>query len=209
MIKLKRSDKPPILVQKAQEWTKALLAAKNKPERQKAEAKYRHAEIKEALLKMCHQKCAYCESKLRHIDYGDIEHYRPKSKFPELTFKWSNLLLACGECNNHKGDQFPEPKEGGPFINPCDDDPPAHFNFVYDPKTGIASVYGTTQRGETTEKRLGLNRDDLRQYRSEYVRQLQALVVLAENYPEAKALVEQAKQENAQYAAFIRQLKNR
>ena len=26
-------------------------------------------------------------------DHGDIEHYRPKSKFPELTFTWSNLLL--------------------------------------------------------------------------------------------------------------------
>ena len=27
-----------------------------------------------------HGKCAYCESKIKHIDYGDIEHILPKNK---------------------------------------------------------------------------------------------------------------------------------
>jgi uncharacterized protein (TIGR02646 family) len=206
MIKIKRSKKPKILTQKAQEWTKALLAIQK--ETDKAQRKYQAPEIKEALVKMCHDKCAYCESKIRHVDYGHIEHYHPKSKFPELTFEWSNLLLACGICNGkaYKGDKFPERSEGGPLINPCEDDPDAHFNFYYDLKTHIASVFGTTQRGLISEKLLGLNRHNLRQYRSNYVRKLQVLIQLSDTHPDAKALVEEAKQNNAEYAAFIRQL---
>jgi uncharacterized protein (TIGR02646 family) len=206
MIKIKRSKKPNILIQKAQEWTKTLLTIQK--ENDNAQKKYQSTEIKEALVKMCHDKCAYCESKVRHVDYGHIEHYRPKSKYPELTFEWSNLLLACGICNSkaYKGDKFPEKKEGGPLINPCKDVPERHFNFYYDFKTGIASVFGTTQRGQISEKLLGLNRHELRQYRSEYVRKLYVLIQLSDIHPDAKALVEEAKQNNAEYAAFIRQL---
>lgn len=82
MIKVKRADKPPILVQKAKEWTKTLLAAQT--DRKTAESKYQHKQVKECLVKMFHGKCAYCESQIRHIDYGHIEHYRPKSRFPSL-----------------------------------------------------------------------------------------------------------------------------
>ncbi|MEN8218584.1 MAG: retron system putative HNH endonuclease [Pseudomonadota bacterium] len=208
MIKVKRADKPPILVQKAKEWTETLLAAQTKKDRQNAESKYQHKQIKDCLVKMFHGKCAYCESQIRHIDYGHIEHYRPKSKFHELTYSWNNLLLACGVCNDkaHKGDKFPLMKEGGLLINPCIDNPDAHFNFYYDPQTCIASVYGTTQRGETTEKLLGLNRDELRKHRSKQVRQLQVLVKLSETDSDAKALIAEAKQDDAEYAAFIREL---
>jgi uncharacterized protein (TIGR02646 family) len=173
MIKVKRSAKPPILVQKAKEWTETLLA-KTKKDRKLAESKYQHKQIKVCLVKMFHGKCAYCESQIRHIDYGHIEHYRPKSRFPKLTYSWTNLLLACGVCNGkaHKGDKFPQKKEGGRLINPSIDDPEDHFNFYYDPQTRIASVYGTTQRGETTEKLLGLNRYELREHRSKYMRRL-------------------------------------
>jgi len=129
MIKVKREDSPAILVQKAKEWTETLLAAQTKKDRQTAESKYQHKQIKDCLVKMFHGKCAYCESQIRHIDYGHIEHYRPKSIFPELTYSWSNLLLACGVCNGkaHKGDKFPQNHEGGPLINPGFDDPDAHF----------------------------------------------------------------------------------
>ena len=157
---------------------------------------------------MCHEKCAYCESKITHVDYGDIEHYKPKSKFCELTFEWTNLLFACGICNgtNYKGDNFPEAGEGGPLINPCDDDPIDHFEFFYDTNVYIASVYGITQRGKTTENLLGLNRHDLRKYRSRCVQKLFVLARKAESDPEANALLNEAKQDEAEYAAFARVL---
>ena len=160
------------------------------------------------MVEMFHGKCAYCESKITHVDYGHIEHYRPKSKFPQLTFEWSNLLLACGMCNGtkYKGEHFPESQEGGLLVNPCKDMPTKHFTFDYDPTTQMASVYGSTVRGETTEKLLGLNRDELRRHRSKRVRQLYCLAKLAKTDKEAKVLLKEAIQADAEYAAFARMI---
>lgn len=207
MIAVKRTDSPKILKRKSAEWTtKNLLSANTKEQHSKAENKYRHKEIKEALCVMFHGKCAYCESKITHVDYGHIEHYRPKSKFPELTFDWSNMLLACGVCNGsgHKGDHFPEEDKNGPLVNPCDEDPSQHFSFHYEPDCRIASVYGITPRGETTEKILGLNRNELRSYRSGQIARLYLLARFAASDPEAESLLNEAMKDSAEYAAFAR-----
>jgi hypothetical protein len=37
--------------------------------------------VKNALIKAQHGKCAFCESQVRHIAHGDVEHYRPKGGF--------------------------------------------------------------------------------------------------------------------------------
>jgi uncharacterized protein (TIGR02646 family) len=176
-----------------------------------AESKYKHKSIKAALVKMFCGKCAYCESKITHIEYGHIEHYRPKSGpegRPKLTFVWSNLLLACGICNGaeHKGDRFPTASQGGPIVNPCNDDPVAHLNFHYDAVTKLASVYGVTPRGKTTVELLGLNRPLLREYRSKHVQRLVVLATLAPTYPQAQALIREAKESASPYAAFARTL---
>ena len=40
---------------------------------------YGHADIKRTLETMQHGKCAFCESKIKHIAHGDVEHFRPKA----------------------------------------------------------------------------------------------------------------------------------
>lgn len=55
--------------------------------------------------------CAYCEDKC----FGEVEHFRPKSKFPELVYRWSNWLLACSACNRTKLDKWPH----GGYVDPC------------------------------------------------------------------------------------------
>jgi uncharacterized protein (TIGR02646 family) len=204
MIAVIRSPKPTILVRKEQDWLAALLRAVTKAEKEKATNKYRHAEIETALDTMFHGKCAYCESKIKHVSDPHIEHYRPKLTFPKFTFDWDNLLLACGTCNStkFKGAKFPEANAGGPYINPCTDDPDEHFQFIYDPKAKLASVYGKTARGTTTEKDLGLNRPDLRTYRSKQIEILACLAQLARTDPRAQSLLDEAKQADAEYAAF-------
>ena len=104
---------------------------------QHCEEKYRHVEVKGTLVEMFQGGCAFCESKITHVDYGHIEHTRPKSRHPELTFEWSNLLLACGICNGpqHKGDRFPGAAEDGPLINPCEEEPSDHLDFQFDVAT--------------------------------------------------------------------------
>jgi len=125
-----------------------------------------------------------------------------------LTFTWSNLLLGCGACNGteHKGDKFPGAADGGPLINPCEDDPADHLEFRFEPALRLASVYGKTPRGCTTEQLLGLNRPPLRDYRSRQVERLAVLARLAQGDDEARRLLDEARQNNAEYAAFARVL---
>jgi uncharacterized protein (TIGR02646 family) len=211
VIKVKRLPKPEVLAKMAERWRESLHAAGTAAARKRAEAKYRHREVKDSLAEMFKGKCAYCESKITHVDYGNIEHFRPKRGphgRPDLAFEWNNMLLACGVCNGaqHKSDQFPSANEGGPLVNPCEDDPEVHFDFHYDRVSRLASVYGTTSRGATTERILGLNRVALREYRSTRVRHLIALARFAGTDPEAAKLIEEAKQSVAEYAAFARRL---
>ncbi len=58
-----------------------------------------------------HRKCAYCERKLdlfKHTFEGDIDHFRPKSRYPQLAHEPTNYTLTCDICNrSYKGDKFP------------------------------------------------------------------------------------------------------
>jgi uncharacterized protein (TIGR02646 family) len=223
MIRISRDSAPAVLTRYAVKWKTALLNARERLATARredkaaarravalAEEKYRHKQVKATLVNMFHGKCAYCESKITHVDYGHIEHYRPKSRFPDLTFEWTNLLFACCICNGaeHKGDRFPEETDNGPLVNPCDDEPAEHLHFQYDPESKLASVYGLTPRGETTEKLLGLNRHDLRKERSRQALRLAAIARFARNGdPEAARLLEEARQDDAPYAAFARGLR--
>lgn len=62
-------------------------------------------------------RCAYCEGQIYHG--GHIEHFRRKNSnhFPELTFEWSNLFLACDSkdhCGHYKD------RSNAPAYNPDD-----------------------------------------------------------------------------------------
>ena len=42
---------------------------------------YAAKSVKNALLKAQHDKCCFCEAKVTHVAYGDVEHFRPKADF--------------------------------------------------------------------------------------------------------------------------------
>ena len=46
--------------------------------------------------------CAYTTREL--VMTGSIDHFRPKSKYPNLAFEWSNYRLSREAINNRKGD---------------------------------------------------------------------------------------------------------
>ncbi len=87
MIAVTRSQKPVILQQKEQVWLAVLRRAITKAEKENATNKYHHAQVQAELNTMFHVKCAYCERKIKPGGYPHIEHYRPKSKFPDLMDK--------------------------------------------------------------------------------------------------------------------------
>jgi uncharacterized protein (TIGR02646 family) len=154
---------------------------------------YGAAEVKEHLKAIQHDKCCFCESKISHVAFGDVEHFRPKKAVrqadeqPErkpgyywLAYEWSNLYLACEECNRrHKRNFFPLEnddlralshvhagrldEERPLFIDPGREDPSEHLEFR---RAYVGAVSGSP-RGHATIEALSLNRPPLRDRRLE------------------------------------------
>ena len=76
--------------------------------------------------------CAYCEE----ADKGEIDHFRPKSRFPELTYEWSNWLFACHNCNSAKREKWP----AGGYVNPCASSIPARPENFFDFDTVACTI---------------------------------------------------------------------
>ena len=85
---------------------------------------------RDAILKLFHGKCAYCESLITADQrHGDVDHFRPKKRVTDqngtiveiqgnphpgyfwLAYQWTNLLPACASCNRPGTD--PDGSKGG------------------------------------------------------------------------------------------------
>lgn len=174
MIELKKGDKPQILTDNATGWTTELLGFIQRGEKAPANVsnRYNHTDIKESLRSEAKNKCMYCESKVSHVSYEHIEHIKPKAKYPELTFEWQNLGLACPVCNMNKSDEYDPSLR---FLNPFEDKP-SDYLFATGPY-----VFGKPgkDRGKLTEKIIKLNRVDLVEQRLE---RIEAIRQLMESY---------------------------
>jgi 5-methylcytosine-specific restriction endonuclease McrA len=130
---------------------------------------YRDPSVKALLKAETADKCAYCESKVPHVDYGDVEHIIPKSVRPELRFDYGNLTFACAVCNTKKSDYY-DPE--CPLVNPFAAEPSEHF-FAAGPMVLRAP---NSDRGLVTERRLDLNRGALIERRKERIEGVAAMV---------------------------------
>jgi uncharacterized protein (TIGR02646 family) len=83
-------------------------------------------EVASTLSGAFHGKCAYCEN----IEARDIEHFYPKSRYPDRMFRWENFLWSCKNCNTEKLATFPLSAGGEPvLLNPTLDDPLDFFRW--------------------------------------------------------------------------------
>jgi len=99
MIKVYKPQEPPeILLRESQKAVLDLLNGK------KTGWKRIHKSVIEELRTIYNNKCAFCESILDNVN---VSTYRPKSRYPWLTYDWNNLLLICPSCNSNKRDAFP------------------------------------------------------------------------------------------------------
>jgi uncharacterized protein (TIGR02646 family) len=154
---------------------------------------YKHPRNKQALKDSTNGKCMYCESKIMHVNFGDVEHIKPKSPehFPELEFEWTNLGFICDRCNNAKGKKY---FSGAQFINPYDEDPK---NEILAYGSLILSRKGS-ERGEITINEIDLNRGDLVERRNMRILSIQRALVAALRATDADvrlSAIEQLKQE--------------
>ena len=172
MIKLVKTEEPDILILNATQWTKEYLESlkNHRPESSKIKSRYNHPTIKEALCKETHDKCAYCESKISHISFGDIEHILPKSKRPELYVNWENLTIACEQCNRTGKRDYYDTEF--PLINPYIDEPQEHFSEI---GSLIFPVLGDS-RAKITIDTIELNRSSLVERRMERIKHVDVLL---------------------------------
>lgn len=173
---LQKTAKPQVLVDNDDQWRVdllAVLAAGNKPT-EAMKGRYRHKQIKDALVKETGGKCAYCESKVRHITHGDIEHVVPKSKVPEKAYDWENLTLACDVCNENKGDTYSSDPalSQDALIDPYVDDPNDHFLFLRE----VVTPRPDSLRALATEQVIKLTRGELLERRRERMTFLDGMV---------------------------------
>jgi len=193
--------------------------------------------VKNALIQAQQGKCAFCESQVRHIAHGDVEHYRPKGGVRQseadpldqpgyfwLAYGWENLFFACQLCNqSFKKNLFPlvDPlrrarshlddlaAEQPMLIHPADEEPSAFIGF----RDEMAFPIDDEPRARTTIEVLGLNREELAEFRLDHLAPFkllrEALPLLPADSAEARdiqALFEQAVLPSAQYSSMIRAL---
>lgn len=176
MRKLTKTAKPKVLTDNADSWhaeLKAILDRGDKPS-DAVKGRYGHPTIKSALIQETHGKCAYCESILRHIAHGDIEHIIPKSKVPSKAYDWTNLTLACDVCNENKGDYLGDDpaKSDENLIDPYVDEPGEHFLFLRE----LVTPRPDSLRATVTESKIKLSRIELLERRRERMAFLDGLV---------------------------------
>jgi uncharacterized protein (TIGR02646 family) len=168
---------------------------------------YGHTNVKEMLIKLQDNKCCFCESKIGHISYGDVEHFRPKAGWVQgnenlnkpgyywLAYEWSNLLLSCEICNQrYKKNYFPlvegslralshndeVNEENHIFLNPNTEDVEEFITF----KEEIPVSVSENIRGKETISKLGLDRKLLNEERRKKLNLIRDIYDLAKGYPE-------------------------
>jgi uncharacterized protein (TIGR02646 family) len=168
-----RGPAPPELKRKQKGWTKRWL------DLQPRGGDWATTDAKrllcEALLKLSHGKCAYCEEPFTN-SFPQIDHYLAKVLRPDLAFEWTNLLPACEVCNTRKRSQDHE----GRLLNPGDEDPEP---FLWlDLNTGKLEPNPRLNDAETERARAtideycDLNRATSRHWRYEFMRDVMDLI---------------------------------
>lgn len=169
---LEKMKKPEILANNEKAWLTDYIAdKKNKTKKYR----YRHPDIKQRLKEETGNKCVYCESKIGHNTPGDIEHKIPSSKDESKHFEWSNLTVACTECNRRKNDYY---EIGDEFLDPYVDDVEGileHCGPLVYWKTG-------EHRAEITVRQLQLNTESRAQLIFQKMSKLDYLANLVERW---------------------------
>ena len=188
--------------------------------------------VKKALIKAQHGKCCFCEAKVTHVAYGDVEHFRPKAGYRQkkedplgrpgyywLAYEWANLFFSCQLCNQRfKGNLFPLKdtrmrarshfdditKEELLFVDPGKMDPEGFIGF----RDEYPFAINGNAVGKTTIKALGLDREVLNDRRRDRLAMLRLLKSLAESAePEsvdAQAFLERAIRSDAEFSAMAK-----
>ncbi len=101
--------------------------------------------------------CAYClmpEMFAGGQENFELDHFKPKSKFPDLIHEYTNIYYSCHVCNQQKWEHWPSKElhsKGYRFVDTCKENFSAHF----EDKDGYWKPISLA--GEYTEEKARLN----------------------------------------------------
>lgn len=90
--------------------------------------------VRQAIAGMSSGFCAYCQSQVssshpgkrgKERPPGQVEHFRPKARFPAQAYDWGNYFFGCAGCNGAKHDKWPV----GGYVRPDEGSPGHRFLF--------------------------------------------------------------------------------
>lgn len=232
MIKIEKPTEPPkTLIERGAAENRKNCAAYDSGQREFKFRKgiYGAQSVKNVLLRAQYGKCCYCESEVRPLSYGDVEHYRPKGAVKQaenhpgyywLAYNWNNLLFSCEVCNrSYKKALFPLKNpdararshhdnigdERPLFVNPAIDDPRKHIRFRG------ATPYHLTKVGRETIKGMGLRKAALEERRIEKLQGLKIIRDLIEGAKDpsdskvkaARDFLAASTRPNAEYSSMV------
>lgn len=174
MIKInKRKKIPDILTTNGSSWKAELLGEiamygsyKKLPDKVKklVNTRYKHDGIKSVLFNRATTKCAFCESFPTETGFLEVEHFYPKTIYPESTYEWLNLLPSCKRCNLKKSTLD---TKSLPIVKPDEEDPADYFTYDHimmkasDNSLDKSKAERTIERLELNEYRLVKPRSEL------------------------------------------------
>ncbi len=149
-------SKPECLIQKAEEWTTNFIDKRKIKSEYWNWHKYHNETVNSILIKELEKTskkhCSYCgiypleKNNIRPT----IDHFKPKSKFPELAFEWTNLFMSCDSCQEIKKGMYP--------INPEPLKPDSchyHFDYWFDIDFDTGDIISNIERTEN-ERRIAI-----------------------------------------------------
>ena len=163
MIKIERLPAPNFLIEKSEKWGIRYKERREKnPNALFSWTQYRNQRVNSLLLPilmlMTQDHCSFCDGfPVEPVSANSIEHFRPKTLFPLLSFTWENLFYCCSKCQESKLEIFDEI-----LLKPDDSNYTFEYYFQYDTKTGEVipnpdRLEIEIQRAEKTIELYGLN----------------------------------------------------
>jgi len=118
--------------------------------------------------------CAYCEKEIdENPKNSNIDHFKTRNLFPELTLDYSNLLVSCNteeRCSKFKDTHIKSREEYDNIINPTIENPHDFFDYL---PTG--EIIAKNEKGQYTIDIFNLKDKALNECRLQIAKSLEHL----------------------------------
>lgn len=116
-------------------------------------------EFRETLSDRSNNCCWYCERQCQAAGgwAPTVDHFRPRSRCPRLTYAWSNWVFSCRRCNEIKSNKWPETG----YVDPCAADVTQRPESYFDYEETTGEIIAKTSLSDAAKLKARNTIDDL------------------------------------------------